>query len=54
LGFEEGDSLQRINGFDVAGADKALQAYARLRDSDVLVVRLVRRGAPRVLVYYVV
>jgi hypothetical protein len=54
LGFEEGDALQRFNGLDILGPDKALEAYARLRSSDVIVVRLSRRGAPVVLVYYVV
>jgi general secretion pathway protein C len=44
LGMENGDRLQTINGFDMASPEKALEAYARLRTADKLVVQVNRRG----------
>jgi general secretion pathway protein C len=45
LGMENGDRLEKINGFDMASPEKALEAYARLRTADKLTVQLNRRGA---------
>ena len=36
LGMENGDRLEKINGFDMASPEKALEAYARLRTADKL------------------
>jgi general secretion pathway protein C len=44
LGMENGDRLEKINGFDMASPEKALEAYARLRTSDHLTVAVNRRG----------
>jgi general secretion pathway protein C len=44
LGMENGDRLQTINGFDMASPEKALEAYARLRTADKLVVQVNRKG----------
>jgi general secretion pathway protein C len=44
LGMENGDRLEKINGFDMASPEKALEAYARLRTSDHLTVAINRRG----------
>ncbi len=44
LGMENGDRLEKINGFDMASPEKALEAYARLRTADQLVVSVNRRG----------
>ncbi|WP_394848800.1 general secretion pathway protein GspC [Pendulispora brunnea] len=44
LGMENGDRLQKINGFDMASPEKALEAYARLRMADHLTVSINRRG----------
>jgi general secretion pathway protein C len=46
LGMENGDRLEKINGFDMASPEKALEAYARLRTADHLTVSLNRKGAP--------
>jgi general secretion pathway protein C len=46
LGMENGDRLQTINGFDMASPEKALEAYARLRTAEKLVVQVNRRGQP--------
>jgi general secretion pathway protein C len=44
LGMENGDRLEKINGFDMTSPEKALEAYARLRTSDHLTVSVNRRG----------
>jgi general secretion pathway protein C len=44
LGMENGDRLEKINGFDMASPEKALEAYARLRTADHLTVSVNRRG----------
>jgi general secretion pathway protein C len=46
LGMENGDRLEKINGFDMASPEKALEAYARLRTADHLTVAVNRRGQP--------
>lgn len=44
LGMENGDRLEKINGFEMASPEKALEAYARLRTADHLTVSVNRRG----------
>jgi general secretion pathway protein C len=44
LGLEEGDRLQTINGFELSNPENAMQAFARLRTADHLVVQVNRRG----------
>jgi general secretion pathway protein C len=44
LGMENADRLEKINGFDMASPEKALEAYARLRTADHLTVSVNRRG----------
>ena len=44
LGMENGDRLEKINGFDMTSPETALEAYARLRTADHLTVSLNRRG----------
>ncbi|MGH7271563.1 MAG: type II secretion system protein GspC [Polyangiaceae bacterium] len=51
LGMENGDRLEKINGFDMASPEKALEAYARLRTADHLTVAINRRGQPTNLDY---
>jgi general secretion pathway protein C len=46
LGFENGDRLETINGFNMASPEKALEAYARLRTAPSLNVKVTRRGKP--------
>lgn len=46
LGMENGDRLETINGFDMTSPEKALEAYARLRTSDHLTIKVNRRGSP--------
>ncbi|HLV20931.1 MAG TPA: type II secretion system protein GspC [Polyangiaceae bacterium] len=44
LGFQNGDRLESINGFNMASPEKALEAYARLRTASNLAVKVNRRG----------
>jgi general secretion pathway protein C len=44
LGFEAGDRLQTINGFDMTNPETAMQAYARLGTTDHLTIQVNRRG----------
>lgn len=46
LGFQNGDRLETINGFDMTSPEKALEAYARLRTANGLKVQITRQGKP--------
>jgi len=46
LGFQNGDRLESINGFNMASPEKALEAYARLRTAPNLNIKVNRRGQP--------
>jgi general secretion pathway protein C len=51
LGMQNGDRLEKINGFDMASPEKALEAYARLRTATSLTVQVTRRGKPLTIEY---
>lgn len=51
LGMQNGDRLEKINGFDMASPEKALEAYARLRTATKLTVQVTRRGKPLTIEY---
>jgi general secretion pathway protein C len=53
LGFENGDALQTVNGFDMTRPERALEAYSKLRCEPELRVGLTRRGRPVVLEYHI-
>jgi general secretion pathway protein C len=53
IGVENGDRLERVNGFDVASPEKALEAYARLRSAEKLTVQVNRRGQPTTLDFHI-
>ena len=42
--MENGDRLEKINGFDMTSPEKALEAYARLRTADHLTISVNRKG----------
>jgi general secretion pathway protein C len=44
LGMENGDRLEKINGFDMTSPESALEAYARLRTADHLTVSVNRQN----------
>jgi general secretion pathway protein C len=51
LGMQNGDRLEKINGYDMASPEKALEAYARLRTATSLTVQVTRRGKPLTIEY---
>jgi general secretion pathway protein C len=53
LGMQNGDRLEKINGFDMASPEKALEAYARLRTATSLTVQGTRRGTPFTIEYQI-
>ncbi len=53
LGFQNGDRLETINGFNMASPEKALEAYARLRTADNLAVKISRRGKPQTIDFHI-
>lgn len=44
FGIQNGDHLQRINGFDIADPTSALEAYSKLMKADNLVITTTRGG----------
>lgn len=44
LGLQTGDTVRSINGIEMTSPDSALEAYTRIREADVLDVRLTRRN----------
>lgn len=53
LGIQNGDVLRTINGFDLSSPDSALEAYAKLRETEQFSIAMMRRGAPRTMEYSV-
>jgi hypothetical protein len=53
LGLMNGDTLRRVNGQELATADKALEVYTQVREAKSLVVDIERRGKPITLTYTV-
>jgi hypothetical protein len=54
LGFQNGDTLLRLNGFDIASPDRALEAYARLRTADTIRAEFLRAGQAMYIDYTVI
>lgn len=54
LGLANGDTLRAINGLPLTSADRALEAYGRLRTTAALTLELTRRGQPMTLSYEIV
>jgi len=53
IGFQSGDVIHSINGFDLTDPEKALEAYGRLRTASDLSVKLSRRGEPMSISYHI-
>lgn len=51
IGIQNGDIVQKINGYEINSPDKALQIYSKLKDADSISVDLVRRGKPQTMNY---
>jgi general secretion pathway protein C len=46
IGVENGDVIQRINGYEINSPEKALELYQKLRESSHVTIELERNGAP--------
>lgn len=53
LGFQNGDTLNTINGYSLDSPDHVLEAYAKLRDAPHYTIVIERRGEPLTLEYEV-
>jgi|GEM_PF-6787492 len=53
LGFQNGDVVQKINGYDMSSPDKALEVAAKLRDTKNIVIQVDRRGSVRNVTYQI-
>jgi general secretion pathway protein C len=51
IGLQNGDVIQKINGFEMNSPDRALEVYSKLRDATSLVIEIQRRGESRTLNY---
>ncbi len=51
IGLSNNDRLEAINGLDISSPEKALEAYARIRNGDRFNVRVTRDGKPMTLDY---
>lgn len=51
IGIQNGDIVQRINGYEINSPDKALEIYSKLKDAQSITVDLVRRGKSQTLSY---
>ncbi len=49
LGFMNGDTVNAVNGMNIANPDDALEAYTKLRNADEVAFELTRRGRPVLL-----
>jgi general secretion pathway protein C len=53
IGIENGDVVQRINGYEMNSPDKALEIYSKLKDAASITVDLQRNGKKQTLSYQI-
>lgn len=53
IGIQNGDIVQRINGYEMNSPDKALEIYSKLKDAQSITVDMVRRGKSQTLTYQI-
>ncbi len=53
LGVQNGDVLQRINGYELNSPEKALELYTKLQEMGRIDLQLIRNGAPIHKTYFV-
>jgi len=53
IGIQNGDVINKINGYELNSPDKALEVYQRLKDSKTISIELERRGTKRNFKYQV-
>jgi general secretion pathway protein C len=45
IGIQNGDIIRRINGYDINSPDKALEVYAKLKESNRIEIEIERKGS---------
>ena len=53
IGLQNGDVIQKINGYEMSSPDKALEVYAKLKDAGSIQVDVKRRGRDMTMNYNV-
>lgn len=51
IGVQNGDIIQKINGFDMDSPEKALEVYQKLQDAEHVKIDLLRRGKSQSMEY---
>ena len=51
IGIQNGDVIQKINGYEINSPDKALEIYGKLKEASSITVDLVRRGRTKTMSY---
>jgi general secretion pathway protein C len=51
IGLQNGDVINRINGYEMSSPEKGLEVYSKLKDSSNITVDVKRRGKPMTLDY---
>ncbi|MEW5848380.1 MAG: type II secretion system protein GspC [Myxococcota bacterium] len=51
IGIQNGDVINRINGYEISSPDKALEVYNKLKDSKEITVDVTRRGQKQTMSY---
>jgi general secretion pathway protein C len=51
IGLQNGDVIQKINGYDLNSPDRALEIYTKLRDATSLSIELQRGGNTQTMNY---
>jgi general secretion pathway protein C len=51
IGLQNGDVINRINGYDINSPEKGLEIYGKLKDAAAVTVDVKRRGKPTTLEY---
>ncbi|MCC7383576.1 MAG: PDZ domain-containing protein [Deltaproteobacteria bacterium] len=51
IGIQNGDIIQKINGYEINSPDKALEIYSKLKDATSITVDLIRRGKTQTMSY---
>ena len=51
IGLQNGDVINRINGYEMSSPEKGLEVYSKLKDSSNITVDIKRRGKPQTLDY---
>lgn len=51
VGLKDGDTLQKVNGYELTSVEKIMEAYAHLREMPHLTMTITRGGAPMTFDY---